>query len=822
MLKNFIIIAFRNLTSRSVFSLINIIGLALGMAACLVIFRYVFFEYSYDQFHNKKDQIYRLALSRSIGEEDRTFYTAPMPVKSVLDELNETASVARFVNINYQNNSLVYKSPQHIKTAELAGVFYVDSTFAEMFDFELLSGAVSPISQVGTCLITQSVAEKLFESPQQAVGKSVDLSGNIGSFQYEIAGVLANPPKNSHFDFEVLLSMPSYVRAEGEEMLTGWGSFNGVTFIEVKGKTDVKAYEKLLTKTLLGEPVFGNENETWRLSLDPITDLHFSAQSAVGFKPSGNEQSVKALAIVALFILIIALVNYINLSTAIATERAREVGVRKTLGSSQWQLRWQFIFESILINVIAAGVALTLVQLSLPFLSGFTNPLEVADSHQWMFWGLIVGVFIFGAILSGIYPAFVLSSYNPTQIISGKVEKRGNKMSFRKLLVVFQFAASIILIAGTFIIYNQLNYMKSQDLGLNIDDVIVLNPPPGSIVGDNNEFFTRVDAFKTAVSAYPFVQSMTKGSAIPGERITWGTSQIRRKNDDSRIDKVLALIAMDRDYLKTFDIPIIAGDYYREGQSTFGNGDFIINKKASDLLGFASPEAAIGEKLYGGGMFPELTIVGVTADIHHRTLAAEKAALGFVLSAWSNYYAIKLNIDEQLPAEQKLAVIDQAIDALEGEWKKNFDGAPFDFFFLDKAFNDQYKSDQEFGFIFSLFAGLAIIIGCLGLLGLSAYSITRRTKEIGIRKVLGASMANLTVLLSKEYLLLILIAGIVGAPVAYYFFDKWLENYAYRTQLDWWIFALPIAIVLSIALATILVQVVKAGKRNPVESLRSE
>jgi len=520
--------------------------------------------------------------------------------------------------------------------------------------------------------------------------------------------------------------------------------------------------------------------------------------------------------LVGLFTLIIAYINYINLSTARAMERAKEVGVRKVLGSSVGLLRSQFLSEAFILNMIAFLLGLVTVQWATPFFQEVSNPLLVTPQNSLLYWMVSFGVLVFGAVLSGLYPAFVLASYKPISIVNGNIEKKGRGVLFRKGLVVFQYASAIMLLAGALTIQKQISFMHDKDLGIDLDRLIVLNAPPGSLTGDNSEFFTTLNHFKTKLASYPSINSITTASAVPGKEINWGGTMAKRGAEKM---EQLSFIACDKDYAKTYGIEVVAGRFYNDNDNTFGIGNVVINKKAALLLGFKNPEDAIGKKLNGGNMFPELIIEGVTNDHHHGSLHEDYQPIAYIKSVWSNYYSVKLtNMDNATSA----SFLEQNLEIIRAEWSNSFEGAPFEYFFASDTFDAQYSTDRNFLKVINIFTVLALVIASLGLLGLSSYNMIQRKKEMGIRKILGASVDGLFVMVSRDYLLLLLVAGVIATPLAWFLMDSWLNNYAFRINLGWWFMVVPVSMILFIAFLTIGLQVIKTVKANPIESLRQE
>lgn len=818
MFKNYYKVAIRSILGKKMFSFINISGLALGMAACLSIFYYVSYEFSYEEFFPESEQIYRAYFEREQSTGTTVYFYPGTALQPMLIEQPVVTDAFRLVNIDYQNNSLVYEGSGNPKTFEQSGVFYCDASLEKTLGVNMISGSFAKMNEPMKIVLPESLVSK-FVSPELAIGETITLKNNIGVRDFEIVGVFENLPSNTDFNLNVLLSMPTLDAIEGEGSTDKWTSWNTTTYL--KSSTSPDELRSTLNVLIANNPNFNDEANTWRLNFLPLEDQHLNIIQEDNTISKTAEQTLYGLALIGIFILCIAWINFINLSTARAMERAREVGVRKVLGSFTYQLRLQFICESLIINLIAAILAFTFVQLILPYLSSLTNPMQIAPSHKLLFWSLSVTLLILGSVLSGIYPAFVLSGFKPTSVLKGKVSSFGKGALLRKGLVVFQFIASTIMITGTYIIYQQIMYMKNQDLGVNIDNVLLLDSPPGNINDAENDFRSAVNAFKEEVVALNSVKYMTASSFTPGQPIGWNTV-VKKATQDSEERKNIMLIACDKDFVSAYDLELVAGHFYRDGESTFSRGDFVINEKALTLFGFDNAEEAIGEKLVEGRMFPDLTIVGVVKDFHQQSLKNRIEPCGFVLSNWSNYYSLSLNIDESLPVDQRAQSLKSTLSEIEERWDKFFPEAPFDYSFLDQKFDAQYKSDSEFSTIISFFAFISMAIAGLGLFGLSSYSVIQKTKEVGVRKVLGASISGLYLLLSKEYLFLIAISVAIALPIGLFGTNKWLESYPYRIDMQWWMFALPVLLIVVVAGLTVGFQVLKAALKNPVESLRYE
>ncbi len=809
MLKNHFILAFRNLKRKKGFTLINLLGLSLGMATALAIMLYVSFEMSYDDFHPKSENIYRVILNRSTEGKTQEVTNIPPVVTNELLSTEVIDNAVRFINIAYQNNSVIYTSGEGKQTIEVEEVYYADSTVADILELPMQSGGAANFSRPGKMLISASEATRLF-GDRDPVGEVVSLSGNVGAYEYEIVGVFSDLPLNSDFDFKVLLSMMSLSRVEGPDVMTSWDYWQTLTYVVTENdpETVVRTMETIIES---------NEEIQWSASLTPLEEMHYKPYA---ISEPGNLTYVRALGFIGLIVLVIAWVNYINLSTSRAMERSKEVGVRKVLGSGKKQLAMQFIMESVVLNIIAAFIAFTLVQLLKPAMSQIANPMIVSTSQAPFFWGSVLLIILTGAVLSGSYPAFVMTSLAPSSILSGRFRKTVSGLFVRKGLIILQFSISVFLLIGTLTVYYQINYMRTSDLGMNISNHLVINSPPGSLAGDNTEFFEAVDAFRNEISKYAFVENITGSSTIPGESLSWGDSGIKRIGEESQLIRMVSLIAVDNDYFSVFDIPFMAGRNYGQGDNTFGRGEIIINEASVRHFGFESPEDAIGKHLEGGNMFPELTIIGVTGNYHHTSLRDDISPILYVLSSWSNYYVLRLNLPEN--PDKSLAQLNSSIDEIKGVWNEYFPDAPFDYFFADKAFDAQYRQDEKFGLLFGIFTTLAIFLAVLGLIGLVSYEVVQRSKEIGIRKVLGASLADLVTLLTRKYIILVMIAGLISLPAAYLIFRAWLEGFAFRIELSPALLIVSFGIVLFIAVIVSGLQVFRASGKNPVQSIKYE
>jgi putative ABC transport system permease protein len=583
-----------------------------------------------------------------------------------------------------------------------------------------------------------------------------------------------------------------------------------LSYLLLKAGTDPKALQAKFPAYI--QKTIGEELKKYDAgavyNLQSLPDIHLYSHFMGEVEPNGDGNAVYLLLGIAFFIVVIAWVNYINLATARAINRAKEVGIRKVAGSFRGQLIRQFLLESALLNALAVGVALILVVIALPFfnkLSGQELSFSLLLSPS--FWLALLGLFVIGAFLSGLYPAFVLSGFMPVTVLKGKMSSSHRGVFLRKSLVVFQFAASLFLLIGTFTVFRQIQFMRDQKLGINIDQTLVIQPP---IVRVDSTFQTTMTAFKEEMLRFPGIQKMAVSTSIPGDAVGWNAGGIRLKSQDEKDAKQYRVIGGDYDYLDTYGMKLVAGRKFSKAYGTDPK-TVIFNKMAVQQLGFNKPEEALDQVIEFWG--EQYKIIGVIDNYHQQSLREAYEPLIF-----------RLIPDLAGPISVKVGTgqLSGTIANIQAGWNRFFPGNPFEYFFLDEHFNEQYKADQRFGQVFGLFTGLAILVACLGLFGLASFATVQRTKEIGVRKVLGASVSQILQLLYKDFALLVVIGFVISVPIAWYVTHQWLQGYAFRTEPEWWLFVLPFAVVLLIALLTVSFQTLKAALANPVTSLRAE
>ena len=793
MISHYLKIAFRKLWSSKTFSFLNIIGLATGMTACFLIYQYVSFELSYDGFHSKGDRIYRLVTDIKTPTE---VINASGPAWAVAPfAKNDFPEVESFVRLS-NNTTLVRIGDKKFQEEK---AFLADSSFFNVFDFKLLKGNPhTALTEPFSVVLSESTAKKYFDK-QDPVGKTVLLLND--GYPTTVKGVMEDLPANSQVSADLLISMSTVTKNLSPGLDSQWTNYGATAFLLLRPGVDAKRLEAKFPAFL--ERRNGTEmkkNQMYAtLLLEPLKDVYLHSKRD-GNK-SGNMINVYIFSIIAVFILLIACINFINLTTARAAERAKEVGIRKVVGAGKNQLVWQFIGESVLICSIAFFLTLLFVSLLIPLfnqLAGKTISTGVFESGRNVLKLFAASLGI--GLLAGVYPALVLTSFKPVIVLKGRFATGSRGIVLRKGLVVTQFTISIALIIATIVIYNQMNYMRNQDLGFDKEHMLIV---------DTNYDPAR-DAFRQAVAGIPSVKSTAVSSSVPSSNNAGAYSEIENKQGDLQVAN-LDLYFVDFDYLDQFKMKLVAGRGFSREFLTDSSQAMILNETAVKLFGYSSPEQAIGRRYKQWGS--EGKIIGVVKDFHFRSLQEPIKPLSMRVG-YERAVLVSLKVTgANLPA---------TIAAVESKWKAFIPNRPFNYYFLDEFFDKQYRDEQRFGRLFLNFAALAIIISCLGLLGLASYSTVQRTKEIGIRKVLGASVSGIVNLLSTDFLKLVLIAFTIAVPVAWYFMHRWLEDFAYHTDINLWVFVLAGVCALTIAFLTVSFQAIKAAITNPVKSLRTE
>jgi putative ABC transport system permease protein len=813
MIRNYLTIAFRNLFRRKGYSALNIAGLAIGITCCLLIFQYVSYEKSYDRFSNDSPSIVRLRLDSyqegKLRWKSATSYPAIGP--TLKKELPEVQDFCRLID----NEVLLSNDERNVHFNERKG-YYADPSSIDMLGVKLLKGnPIKVLDAPDKMVISETMAKKYFGS-EDAIGKRLVAKGYPNLQSYEVTGVFKDYPKNSHLTIDYLASyktLGKLQRLDGDTSNateTAWGWYDFYTYVKLKPGVDPAKFESKLVAfcdTHINNTEWKKKNNVKdELHALPLTDIHLYSNYNQEAEVNGDGQTVSFLFLIGVLIIFIAWINYINLATARSIERAREVGVRKVLGALRSNLIGQFLTESFVLNMIALLLAVTASFLLTPAFNHFVGrETNVGFSLPTQYWTGFLGLFFLGSFLAGIYPAFVLSGYKAVTVLKGIFKNSTSGILLRKSLIVAQFITSVVLVAGTMIVYQQISYMRNQKLGTDISQTLVIE---GTGAMQDSVYKQVYQPFKEDLLHMSNVKSVTASSSVMGNEIYW-TNGSRRLGADTKVT-TLYNIGIDYDFIPSFQIELKAGRNFSK-ELTTDRKSVLLNETAIKTLGFESPEKTVNQKIIRGR--DTLLVAGVVADFHHQGLQKKVEPMVFILRPNSrNFYSIKMGPQN----------IRSTVASVETTWKKYFPEDPFNYYFLDDSFNQQYKSDRLFGSIFSIFALLAILIACFGLAGLSAYNILQRRKEIGIRKVMGASVRQLLVLLSKDFLKLVLISFLVAIPVTVLLMNRWLEDFAYRIQISWWVFVIAGVISVCIAFATISFQAIKAAVANPVKSLRTE
>ncbi|MEP7141463.1 MAG: ABC transporter permease [Ferruginibacter sp.] len=795
MLKNYFKMALRNLWRHKAFSFINITGLAVGMAACFLIFLYVRFETSYDNFHTKADRIYRVVTDTKTPSETikQGLTTTPIAINIKKD----FPEVEDAVRLGERDGFLVHRGT--VKFQEENAVL-ADSALFNVFDFQLLSGdKKTALKEPMSIILSQSAAKKYFGNTNP-LGQQLLLTG--AAINSTVTGIMKDIPENSQIKADMFVSMSSNKQIYGQPTSDSeWTNHNYYTYVLLKPNTNAKALEAKLPAFM--EFHHGQQAKELQmqdyLSLEPLRDVYLKSKRD-GFE-TGSINNVYIFSIIAIFILIIAAINFINLTTARSAERAKEVGIRKVVGAARFQLARQFIGESVIICVIAFALSVFFCALLMPLfnqLAGKVISGSILNDPKHIFSLFLLSIGI--GVAAGFYPSMVLSSFKPVSVLKGHFSTGTNGLILRKSLVIFQFTISIILIVGTIVVYTQLNYMRSQDLGFNKDQVITIN----------TNYDKNKDVFKQSLSSVPGVLSTSYSSSIPGGGNNSAYSEVQNKAGEMQKTN-LDLYFVDFDYIPQYQLKIIAGRAFSAVFKTDSTQAMIINESAAKFLGYNSPREAIGRNFDQWGRKGK--IIGVLKDFHYKSLQEPIKPLTMRIEPRA-YGLISVKV--------AAANLSTTIKAIESKWNNIIPNRPFDYNFLNDFFDKQYRAEERFGNLFTNFAVLAIFISCLGLLGLASYSTIQRTREIGVRKVLGASVANIINLLSFDFLKLVLIAFVIASPIGWFGMNIWLRDFAYRSNITWWVFALAGIAALLIALFTISFQAIKAAMANPVKSLRTE
>ncbi len=809
--------ALRNLFKHSFFSIINILGLAVGIACCLLIVLFVQYELSFDKHFPKYDRIYRMQADFKLGKMEGKFPYMPAPLARTIEK--DFPEIEQAGRLRTRGTYLVRKvsETENIKVNE---VIFADQEFIEIFDFPFEQGDIeSALSEPNTLIISSSLAEILFPD-ENAVGKSLTLDNDD---TYKVTGVFKNTPDNSHFEFDMLLAMAGL--EESKQNL--WVSHNFITYFVLKEGNSIEAFKEKLFPLIIQKYVepqivqfmqkdlkeFEANGDRIKYGIQPLSAIHLTSNLEGELKPTSDIRYIWLFTGIALFILIIACINFMNLSTAKSANRAKEVGVRKVLGSFKSQLIQQFLVESFLLTLISFVLAILLAWAIMPFFNmladrqiaiPFTNPLFYATLFSTLF---IISV------LAGIYPAFFLSSFRPATVLKGKIRGGASGKWLRSSLVIFQFTTSIVLIAATIAIYQQMRYVQNKKLGFEKDRVIIIE--------DTFTLRESLETFKKSLYDIPNVASVSASGYLPVAGFNRSNTMFWPEGDRSPEKQVLMQNwNVDDNYIPTLGLEVIAGRGFSASFPTDSQA-IVLNRTAAYRFGFDSLENALGESISTFTDFPDgateptigsLKVIGVVEDFHFESLRSAITALCLQFDHSTSAISVKVKTDE----------VAGVLSQIETKWKDFVPNQPFEYTFLDQRFANMYKSEQQLGQIFGAFSMLAILVACLGLFALAAFMAERRTKEIGIRKVLGASVSNIVGLLSREFMLLVILSLVIASPLAYILISQWLENFEYRINIGASIFILSGIAAITIAFLTVSYQSLRAAWIEPSKTLKDE
>lgn len=798
MFRNLLKLATRNLFKDKAYSLINILGLTIGITCSLFLLMYILDELSYDRYHVNAKNIYRVV--SNIKEPDNAFTWAVAQRRlapELQDNYPEVTNAVRFDGMNrnlYKNGDLQFYETRF---------FLTDSTVFDMFTYKFLAGDPNTaLDMPFNMVITQSVAKKYFANPLDALNQTLQ---NQQGEDFKITGVIEDVPLNSHFRFDGLVS-----NSTRPQFLGSWGGFGTTTYIQLPEGYDLSKMYASLDKILAQfvKPIFDPIGINIKYELQPILDIHLYSKIQDEAEAGGDISYVYIFAAVAAFMILIACINYMNLATARSANRAKEVGLRKVMGSQRGQLIAQFLTESVLVALISLGISIGLIYLLLPSFNSLANKqLPFSYVMQTPVMVGLLSIILLTGIVGGSYPAFYLSGFNPVNVLKGKLAARGGNAAFRKALVITQFALSIFMLISTLIVFDQLQFLRSKDLGFTKENVIRVNL-------NNRQLQSQADVLADRLRQLPEVVAIGRANSSPGQGIGKNVFQVEDA-EGKMVDRGVDLYAADYDFIDAMGMKLVNGRNFSKDNPGDTANAILVNESMVSRMAWKDP---LGRRFETRGNDGTVnfsgSVVGVIGDYNQNSLYDAIEPLIILLNTRVNYMFIRI-----APGDPQ-----DAVAAVEKTWKEVYPANPFEFVFLDADLDSQYQADKKRSMIFTAFSGLTILIACLGLLGLAAYTTEQRTKEIGIRKVIGASVSGLVGLVSREFFILVGAGTLIALPVAWYFTDRWLQNFAYRIDLsaEWPTFLMAALLAAAITIVTVGYHVFRAAATNPVNSLRDE
>ncbi len=803
MFQNYLKIALRTLLRFKGFAFINLFGLSLGLTAGILIMMFVIDEFSYDKFHTKRDRIYRVLtqfFTPESGAGEKGMEGNAWPVGDILRR--EFPEVESVVYMKGGSQFLVNQDDKRFRQ----NIQFVSPEFLTMFTFPLVKGnASTALNDPFTIVISEDMEEKFFPG-QDALNKTLTLSDTL---QFLVTGVMKNIPSNSHIQLDMAASFESYIKLTGFSYEDGWGNINVRNYVLLKEGVDPDTFASKAFGIYTDRvpDMLKNWGVSSNVIFEPMNKIYLEARSSNSIGPLGSIDRVYLVSGIAVFVILLACINFVNLATARSVYRAREVGLRKVSGSSKRGLIRQFLTESFVLTVLSFALALLLTWLFLPSFNELMqkNYSLLSFMNTSVIGGMLL-LLILIACLAGFYPALVMSSMNPVEVLKGKVQTSTRGVQLRRTLVIFQFTISSVLATGTLIVLDQLEFMQKQQLGFDKDNIIVVNAARAKPVSNEGH-----ETFKNQVKDLAIVDAITFTNALPGTP-GWD-GQVAYPEGRSGADAVsVQYMAVDADYVPTMGLEVINGRNFDILRAVDMKDGLVINETAAGLMGW-SVEEAVGKKIESPSGFPAGEVIGVVKDYHHAGLQQKIGPLVMDVYPQGSYlYAVRY----------KAADTKQLIESLSDLWKTNFPGYDFNYYFLDDNFNEQYRSEEKLARVFALFATITVAIAAIGLLGLVSFMVVARTKEIGVRKVLGAGVFNIVRLLSREFVILVTIANLVATPLAWYFASEWLTGFAFRMSINPMLFVWTLTSAITLTLLTVGYQTVRAALVNPVRSLRYE
>ncbi|HTJ53328.1 MAG TPA: ABC transporter permease [Cyclobacteriaceae bacterium] len=800
MLKNYLIVGWRNLLKKKAYSAINIFGLGLGIACCLLIFMYVEYERSFDNYHTKGDRIYRVIHGNKNQSTDEYWVWNNAPIGPAL--ASNFPEIDKVVQFSGRSDILLTYGE---KIFQEEGIFFMDSTVFDVFSWKLLKGnPKTALAAPYSIVLTETAAKKYF-GDEEPLGKSIkgtDSPGRANAGDYLVTGVMEDVPANSHFKFDMLLSLSTF-RKSIPDIFTNWGYVDFYTYFLVNDKFDRARFEQKLPGFI--ERQMKDPNNRYAIQIEPLKDAYLRTPAQRQPGETGSLANLYIFSIIGLFILAIAMINFMNLSTARSMERSKEVGVRKSIGANRKSLITQFLSESLIIVYLSMMVAIVIVTLAMPGMISITG--RALDIQQFITpqnIGILAGISLVIALVAGSYPSFVLSAFNPVMVLKGMSKSGKSGVALRRGLVVLQFSLSIALIAGTMIVYSQMNHILNKDMGFDKERMLILDYNYDFQVNRQRE------AFKTEMEANSEILSTAFTRSVPGGYYPNAGTEIQtpegKMNGNGQ-----PIFQVGMDFVNHFNLKLVAGRSYSRDHPADTIGNLVINESMAKQYGYTNPADIIGKKYSQWGREGE--VIGVVKDFNFTSLHRPIQPLSMPLEPFAcRYLCLKVKSDNMTATIEKVHAI----------WNRMAPHRPFLYSFLDDDFAKQYQKDYNFRQLFTVFSCLAIFIACLGLLGLATHTAELKTKEIGIRKVLGADITSIVSMLSKDFVILIVVSMLIATPVAWYVMNKWLENFAYHINIQFWTFILAGLAALIVAVITISFQAIKAAVANPVKALRSE